>query len=158
MKKRNTAEIAYIRSAAVLAGLLILILAVCIISYSISSGDNAYLAWIAFGVFALFCVPLLVFTLVSYMHYRNVRLKYVQTVKLERATSIGGAKSRAFGFVIDVTVDGVPTTVTTRYDFQDHRSFLSGPYLYDYSGKYAEVGYDEEKKEWIVICGDRTEN
>ena len=169
MRKRNTAEVTLGHRLSVFLCLILLVFALIIlmIMFRFLSGKSfsdsrLYPGLISFAAIIVFTLPLFILTLVRYRHYKNVDLKYLQKVKLEKTDSYSPLRIsymsswHRIGFVVDVNVDGETRTVTTGRYFEARSDYLAPPCrLDDYIGKEAEIGYDAKQDEWIVICIDQ---
>lgn len=153
MKRINTAEVFYREQLTLLGIITVILFAAAFLPFcgSIGKLGGDDLGVVIFALAVCFG-PLFVIMgiyLARYIHYRNVELTDIQTVKLERVYT--KRMSYTMGFVIDVTYNGrVHRGAQTSAVFMT-RNMLGSLAVDNYSGMSAEVGYDEKKDEWIVL-------
>ena len=82
-----------------------------------------------------------------FIYYKKVTLSNIQKVKLEKTdTSYFGS----IGFEVTVEYNGKMITVTTKHVFS--AGIVGVNNLDEYSGKTVQIGFDENKDEWIVLA------
>lgn len=149
MKKISTAE-KYYRSALILFAVTPLCLGVVlsfigILFYVLSENGSPFL--IAAAALMVIFLPFIVYYLSLFIYYKKVTLSNIQKVKLEKTdTSYFGS----IGFEVTVEYNGKMITVTTKHVFS--AGIVGVNNLDEYSGKTVQIGFDENKDEWIVLA------
>lgn len=108
-----------------------------------SSGVGALLAVI--GTCMLIWLPFVIYYLCQFVYYRRLEPEHVQTVRLVKTDSM----FRFVGFEVTVTVDGTQKNVCTKRVFA--AGMIGVNRLDDYAGQDAEIGYDGNRDEWVVL-------
>ena len=148
MKKTNTAEKYYKSSFILFAVTTVAICSItavaAIIFYAI--GDNGSPFLICTAAFCLIMLPLAIYYLTQFIYYKNVTLSQIQQVKMEKTDT---SYLRSIGFTLTVDHNGKKITVKTKHVFS--AGIIGANTIDDYSGKLAEIGYDEKRDEWIVL-------
>ncbi|MBR6410522.1 MAG: hypothetical protein IKS35_03990 [Clostridia bacterium] len=107
------------------------------------SGLVALLAVIS--ICMLIWLPFVIYYLYQFVYYRRLEPEHVQTVRLVKTDTM----FRFVGFDVTVTVDGTQKNVSTKRVFAV--GMIGVNRLDDYAGQDAEIGYDGNRDEWIVL-------
>lgn len=152
MERKNTAEKYYgysfkVMLIAAFATLACCLLPVLLFVTDIDSDSGGVTALIACAVITglIFLVPAIYF-LVQYLYYKNVALEDVQKVLLARTST---TRMRQIGFVIEVEQGGIMREVTTKRVFSADK--VGPTKLDDYCGQLADVGYNPDRDEYVVL-------
>ncbi len=144
MRRHNTAEKYYKAGLIVLISLTALFFAVLLFAVIIPSPE-----FLPLMLVPLIYLPFNVYYLVQYIYYNNVTLTNVRTTTLGKASPF--VIRGVVGFEAPVYVCGVRTMVTTKRVFSFNFIGSGVNYWSIYSGATVEIGYDENRGEWIVL-------
>lgn len=148
MKKKNTAEL-YYRWQLIAYGILAAVWLVIWLAFYGAVGSEGESGMRAALIFvSLLFGAILVYDLVQYLRYKNMRFTDIQEVKLEHVS--GNCGRRSTGFDIEVEQNGEKRSVTTKRAFLTS-SLLGGPTLDKFAGYSYSVGYNEAGDEWVVL-------
>lgn len=97
----------------------------------------------------MICSPILImfiYYIIRYQYYKKVKLKYIQTVKLEKTFPYFNHMS---GFVVSMNINGSMKKIDTKAIYSSSMwTILS---LDEFIGEIVEVGYDEQNDICVII-------
>lgn len=146
IKRKNASQLFYLRN--LLLSLIPSSIALGFFIYCLIK-DRSLKNYIAAGVLLCLVALMIGLFLYNYIHYSKLTFNRIRKgkVKSYEINSRGKKNNYALIFTIE-TIDG-DEEYKTNYVFSNYSKGKLG--LDTYFDKYIEVGYDEKRKEWVVL-------